>query len=139
MIYNIIYLQPLLNKCVLPNKRIRKEKARMEQYTVVSSFHQPLCTVDCLLRWYIPINQYFTIYIQQFNNILKLFQQFFRDGIVPAYTSSGLVTVCAAILVGGISKTVGRRCQFPTFLHNFPNLRLLHLDLRADQQRDDVV
>lgn len=129
MIYSIIYLQPLLNKCVLPNKRIRKEKARVEQYAVVSSFHQPLCAVGCLLRWYIFINQYFTIYIQQFNRILKLFQQFFRDGIVPAYTSSGLVTVHATVLVGGISKTVGRRCQFPTLLHHFPNLRLLHLDL----------
>ena len=133
MIYNIICIQPLLNKCVLPNKRIRKEKARVEQYAAVSSFHQPLCVVGRLLRWYILIYQYFTIYIQQFNRILKLFQQFFRDGIIPAYTSLGLVTVCATVLVGGISKTVGRRCQLPAFLHHFPNLRLLHLDLRADK------
>lgn len=139
MIYSIIYLQPLLNKCVLPNKRARKEKARVKRCTITFSFHQPLCIVGCLLRYYIIINQYFTVHIQQFNKILKFLQQFSRDGIIPAYTSSGLVTVHATVLVGGISKTVGRRCQLPAFLHHFPNLRLLHLDLRADEQGNDVI
>ena len=107
--------------------------------TVASSFHQPLCVVGGLLRLHILIYQYFITLIQQFNRISKLFQQPFRDGVIPAHTSSGLITVIAAVLVGGVGKTVGCRCQLPALLHHFPYLRLLHLDLRADEQGNDVV
>ena len=99
-------------------------------------------TVLCCWRfvevvcYYIPI---LYILIQQFNRISKPFQQFFRNGIVPAHASSSLVTVIAAVLVGSIGKTIGCRCQLPALLHYFPHLRLLHLDLRADEQRDDVI
>ena len=132
LIYYKIHSKQSLNKSVLFNKRMRKEKMRSEWYAVASSFHQPLCVVGGLLRLHILIYQYFITLIQQFNRISKLFQQFFRDGIIPAHTSSGLVTVIAAVLVGGVGKTVGCRCQLPALLHHFPYLRFLHPDLRAD-------
>lgn len=132
LIYCEIHSKQSLNKSVVPNKRMQKEKAVVERYAVASS-HQPLCVVGGLLRSYIIIYQYFTILIQQFNKISKPFQQFFRNGVVSAHVSSGLVMVIAAVLVGGIGKAVGRGCQLPTLLHHFPYLRLLHLDLRADK------
>ena len=97
--------------------------------TVASSFHQPLCIVGGLLRLHILIYQYFITLIQQFNRISKIFQQPFRDGVIPAHASSGLVTVIAAVLVGGIGKTIGRGCELPALLSPFPYLRLLYLDL----------
>ena len=110
LIYCKICPKQSLNKSVVPNKRMRKEKAVVERCAITSSFHQPLCIVGGLLRLHILIYQYFTILIQQFNRISKPFQQSFRNGIVPAHASSGLVTVIAAVLVGGIGKTVGRGC-----------------------------
>ena len=47
--------------------------------------------------------------------------------------------VVVIVLVGGVRKRIGYRSQLPTLLHHFPNLRLLHLDLRADKQRDNVI
>ena len=87
-------------------KRMRKEKARLMVCTVASSFHQPLCIVGGLLRLHIPIYQYFITLIQQFNRISKFFHQPFRDGVIPAHTSSGLVTVIAAVL----RRCPDRRC-----------------------------
>lgn len=120
LIYRKIHSKQSLNKSVSPNKRMWKEKASPERCAVASSFHQPLCVVGGLLRLYVIIYQYFFILIQQFNRISKSFQQSFRDGVVPAHASSCLVTVCAAVLVGGIGKTVGRGCQLPALLHHLP-------------------
>ena len=43
------------------------------------------------------------------------------------------------VLVGGVGKRIGCRSQLPAFLHHFPNLRLLYLNLRADEQRNNVI
>ena len=122
-IYSLVTSQHLLNK-PLAKREIHKRVSVVSQLL--------FWLVEILLRMYIVYCQCIYTHIQQFNRISKLFQQFFRDGIIPAHTSSGLVTVIAAVLVGGVGKTVGCRCQLPALLHHFPYLRFLHPDLRAD-------
>lgn len=108
---------------------------------LVFSFQQPFPFVEDLLREYLIIYQHIIYHIQQFNKISEVFKHVFGDGVIPAYTVlwqivSGTVVV---ILIGCIGKTVWCRRELPALLHHFPHLRLLHLDLRADEQRDNII
>ncbi len=105
------------------------------------SFQQPFLFAEDLLRIYLVIYQHIIYLIQQFNKISEVFKHVFGDGVIPAHTVLGQIVsgTVVVVLIGCIGKTVGRRCQLPALLHHFPNLRLLHLDLRADEQRDNII
>ena len=139
LVYCLIRAQLVLNKRMMPNKRQRKEEVRAELYATIFPLHRPLGVVGILLSLYIAIYQHSIISIQQFNRISEAFQQSFGHGVIPAHSLAWLIASLTSIHVGGIGKPVGCRGQFPALLHNFPHLWLLRLDLRAQQQGDDVV
>lgn len=123
----------------MPNKRQRKEGVRTELDAAALPLHRPLGVVGILLSLYITIYQHSIISIQQFNRISQAFQQFLGHGVISAHSLAWLVASLAAIHVGGIGKPVGCRGQFPALLHHFTHLRLLCLDLRTQQQGDNVM
>ena len=123
----------------MPNKRQRKEEVRAEPNVALFLLHRPLGVVGILLSLYIAIYQHSIIYIQQFNRISQAFQQSLGYGVIPAHSLAWLIASLAAIHVGGIGKPVGCRGQLLAFLHHFPHLQLLRLDLRTQQQGDDVM
>ena len=136
-----IHLQQPLNKPVHKTFGSEKKKESRCGVPLVFSFQHPFSFVEDLLRVYLVIYQHIIYHIQQFNTISEVFKHIFGDGVIPAHTVlwqivSGTVVV---VLIGCIGKTVWRRCQLPALLHHFPNLRLFHLDLRADEQRDNVI
>lgn len=139
LVYCLIRVQLVLNKRMMPNKRQRKEEVRAGLDAAVFPLHRPLGVVGILLSMYFAIYQHYIISIQQFNRISEALQQSFSHGVIPAHSLAWLIASLAAIHVGGIGKSVGCRGQLPALLHHFPYLRLLRLDLRTQQQGDDVV
>ena len=90
--------------------------------------------VEILLRAYIVYYQYSYITIHQFNKKmmeLQGFKLFPCDGIIASHSPYRLIPTLpiAVELVGGISQSVWRRGQFPTFLQHFSDLVFLHLYL----------
>ena len=91
-------------------------------------------SVEILLRVYIAYYQYDYILIQQFNKKIMELQRFKLqpcDGIEASHSPYRLIPTLpiAVELVGGISQSVWRRGQFPTFLQHFSDLVFLHLSL----------
>ena len=91
-------------------------------------------SVEILLRVYIAYYQYDYILIQQFNKKIMELQRFKLqpcDGIEASHSPYRLIPTLpiAVELVGGISQSVWRRGQFPTFLQHFSDLVFLHLYL----------
>ena len=50
-----------------------------------------------------------------------------------------VATLVVVALIGGVGKSVGCRCQFPTLLHHLTHLVFLYLYLRVHQQHNKVV
>lgn len=91
-------------------------------------------SVEILLRVYIAYYQYDYILIQQFNKKIMELQRFKLlpcDGIEASHSPYRLIPTLpiAVEQVGGISQSVWRRSQFPTFLQHFSDLVFLHLYL----------
>lgn len=91
-------------------------------------------SVEILLRVYIAYYQYDYILIQQFNKKIMELQRFKLlpcDGIEASHSPYRLIPTLpiAVKQVGGISQSVWRRSQFPTFLQHFSDLVFLHLYL----------
>lgn len=91
-------------------------------------------SVEILLRVYIAYYQYDYILIQQFNKKTMDLQRFKLlpcDGIKASHPPYRLIPTLpiAVEQVGGISQSVWRRSQFPTFLQHFSDLVFLHLYL----------
>ena len=90
--------------------------------------------VEILLRMYIVYCQCIYTHIQQFNRkmiILQGFKLLPCDGVEASHSPYRLIPTLpiAVELVGGISQSVWRRGQFPTFLQHFSDLVFLHLYL----------
>ena len=124
-IYSIITAQHLLNKPF--DKRETNKR-------VLFLFQQPFLIVEKLLRIYIVNYQHNYVLIHQFNKrrmVLQGFKLFPRDRIEttdPFYRLIPTLPI-AVEQVGGISQSVWRRSQFPTFLQHFSDLVFLHLYL----------
>lgn len=91
-------------------------------------------SVEILLRVYIACYQYSYILVQQFNKKimdLQCFKLLPCDGVEASHSPYRLIPTLpiAVELVGGISQSVWRRGQFPTFLQHFSDLVFLHLYL----------
>ena len=124
-IYSLVTSQHLLNK-PLAKREIHK------QVSVVSQLLFWL--VEILLRMYIVYCQFIYTHIQQFNRkmiVLQGFKLFPCDGVEASHSPYRLIPTLpiAVELVGGISQSVWRRGQFPTFLQHFSDLVFLHLYL----------
>lgn len=90
--------------------------------------------IEILLRMYIVYCQCIYTHIQQFNRkmiILQGFKLLPCDGVEASHSPYRLIPTLpiAVELVGGISQSVWRRGQFPTFLQHFSDLVFLHLYL----------
>ena len=136
-----IYPQQPLNKPVHKTFGGKKKQERRCGVPFSFSFQQPFSFVEDLLKAYLVIYQYIIYHIQQFNKISEVFKHVFGDGVIPAHTALGQIVSCTVVIVfiGGVGKTVWCWCELPALLYHLPHLRLLHLDLRADEQRDDVI
>ena len=124
-IYSLVTSQHLLNK-PLAKRKINKRVSVVSQLLFWS--------VEILLRVYIAYYQYDYIIIQQFNKKTMDLQRFKLlpcDGIEASHSPYRLIPTLpiAVELVGGISQSVWRRGQFPTFLQHFSDLVFLHLYL----------
>ena len=124
-IYSLITSQHLLNK-PLAKREINK------RVSVVSRLFFWL--VEILLRMYIVYCQCIYTHIQQFNRKMIMLQGFKLlpcDGVEASHSPYRLIPTLpiAVELVGGISQSVWRRSQFPTFLQHFSDLVFLHLYL----------
>ncbi len=124
-IYSLVTSQHLLNK-PLAKREIHK------QVSVVSQLLFWL--VEILLRMYIVYCQFIYTHIQQFNRkmiVLQGFKLLPCDGVEASHSPYRLIPTLpiAVELVGGISQSVWRRGQFPTFLQHFSDLVFLHLYL----------
>ena len=124
-IYSLVTSQHLLNK-PLAKREIHK------QVSVVSQLLFWL--VEILLRMYIVYCQFIYTHIQQFNRkmiILQGFKLLPCDGVEASHSPYRLIPTLpiAVEQVGGISQSVWRRGQFPTFLQHFSDLVFLHLYL----------
>ena len=73
--------------------------------------------------------------------VLQGFELLPCDGVVASHSPYRLIvaTLIVVALIGGVGKSVGCRCQFPTLLHHFTHLMFLYLYLRVHQQHDKVV
>ena len=124
-IYSLVTSQHLLNK-PLAKREIHK------QVSVVSQLLFWL--VEILLRMYIVYCQFIYTHIQQFNRkmiVLQGFKLLPCDGVEASHSPYRLIPTLpiAVEQVGGISQSVWRRGQFPTFLQHFSDLVFLHLYL----------
>ena len=124
-IYSLVTSQHLLNK-PLAKREIHK------QVSVVSQLLFWL--VEILLRMYIVYCHCIYTHIQQFNRKMIMLQGFKLlpcDGVEASHSPYRLIPTLpiAVELVGGISQSVWRRSQFPTFLQHFSDLVFLHLYL----------
>ena len=124
-IYSLVTSQHLLNK-PLAKREIHKRVSVVSQLL--------FWLVEILLRMYIAYYQYDYIIIQQFNKKTMDLQRFKLlpcDGIEASHSPYRLIPTLpiAVELVGGISQSVWRRGQFPTFLQHFSDLVFLHLYL----------
>ena len=72
--------------------------------------------------------------------ILQGFKLLPCDGVEASHSPYRLIPTLpiAVELVGGISQSVWRRGQFPTFLQHFSDLVFLHLYLLVCQQKKNV-
>ena len=124
-IYSLVTSQHLLNK-PLAKRKINKRVSVVSQLL--------FWLVEILLRVYIAYYQYDYILIQQFNKKIMELQRFKLlpcDGIEASHSPYRLIPTLpiAVKQVGGISQSVWRRSQFPTFLQHFSDLVFLHLYL----------
>ena len=125
LIFKVIFSQHILNKS-LTKREINERRSLMSQRT--------FWLVEILLRVYIAYYHYSYIHIQQFNKKIMDLQRFKllpRDGIEASHSPYRLIPTLpiAVEQVGGISQSVWRRSQFPTFLQHFSDLVFLHLYL----------
>ena len=124
-IYSLVTSQHLLNK-PLAKREIHKRVSVVSQLL--------FWLVEILLRVYIACYQHSYIPIHQFNKkIIELqgFKLFPCDGVIASHPPYRLIPTLpiAVKQVGGISQSVWRRSQFPTFLQHFSDLVFLHLYL----------
>lgn len=125
LIYRIVTSQQLLNK-PLTKREIHKRVSMASQLL--------FWLVEILLRMYIVYCQCIYTHIQQFNRkmiILQGFKLLPCDGVEASHSPYRLIPTLpiAVKQVGGISQSVWRRSQFPTFLQHFSDLVFLHLYL----------
>ncbi len=109
LVYCLIHAQLVLNKHIMHNKQLRKEKVMTEPDAAIFPLHRPFGVVGILLRMYFTIYQHYIISIQQFNRISEALQQSFGHGVIPAHVFTGIIASVTAIHVGGIGKPVGCR------------------------------
>ena len=124
-IYSLVTSQYLLNK-PLTKREIHKRVSVVSQLL--------FWLVEILLRMYIVYCQFIYTHIQQFNRkmiVLQGFKLLPCDGVEASHSPYRLIPTLpiAVELVGGISQSVWRRGQFPTFLQHFSDLVFLHLYL----------
>lgn len=124
-IYSLVTSQHLLNK-PLAKREIHKRVSVVSQLL--------FWLVEILLRMYIVYCQFIYTHIQQFNRkmiVLQGFKLLPCDGVEASHSPYRLIPTLpiAVELVGGISQSVWRRGQFPTFLQHFSDLVFLHLYL----------
>ena len=124
-IYSLVTSQHLLNK-PLTKREIHKRVSVVSQLL--------FWLVEILLRMYIVYCQFIYTHIQQFNRkmiVLQGFKLLPCDGVEASHSPYRLIPTLpiAVELVGGISQSVWRRGQFPTFLQHFSDLVFLHLYL----------
>lgn len=124
-IYRLITSQHLLNK-PLAKREINKRVSVVSQLL--------FWLVEILLKTYIVYCQSIYTHIQQFNRkmiILQGFKLLPCDGVEASHSPYRLIPTLpiAVELAGGISQSVWRRSQFPTFLQHFSDLVFLHLYL----------
>ena len=124
-IYSLITSQHLLNK-PLTKREIHKRVSVVSQLL--------FWLVEILLRMYIVYCQFIYTHIQQFNRkmiVLQGFKLLPCDCVEASHSPYRLIPTLpiAVELVGGISQSVWRRGQFPTFLQHFSDLVFLHLYL----------
>ena len=124
-IYSLVTSQHLLNK-PLTNRESNKLMLFPSQLF--------FSIVENLLRVYAVYYQYGYIIIHQFNKkriVLQGFKLLPCDGVEASHSPYRLIPTLpiAVELVGGISQSVWRRGQFPTFLQHFSDLVFLHLYL----------
>lgn len=124
-IYSLVASQHLLNK-PLAKREIHKRVSVVSQLL--------FWLVEILLRMYIVYCQFIYTHIQQFNTkmiVLQGFKLLPCDGVEASHSPYRLIPTLpiAVELVGGISQSVWRRGQFPTFLQHFSDLVFLHLYL----------
>ena len=122
---NALYSQHLLNK-PLAKREINKRVSVVSQLL--------FWLVEILLRMYIVYCQCIYTHIQQFNRkmiVLQGFKLLPCDCVEASHSPYRLIPTLpiAVELVGGISQSVWRRGQFPTFLQHFSDLVFLHLYL----------
>ena len=122
---NALYSQHLLNK-PLAKREINKRVSVVSQLL--------FWLVEILLRMYIVYCHCIYTHIQQFNRkmiILQGFKLLPCDGVEASHSPYRLIPTLpiAVEQVGGISQSVWRRGQFPTFLQHFSDLVFLHLYL----------
>ena len=125
LIYRLVNTQHLLNK-PLTKREIYNWECAVSQLL--------FWLVEILLRVYIVYYQCVYTHIQQFNRktmVLQGFELFPCDGVEASHSPYRLIPTLpiAVELVGGISQSVWRRGQFPTFLQHFSDLVFLHLYL----------
>ena len=135
LIYRPVMAQHLLNKPL----------TKREIYNLVCAVSQLFFwIVEILLRVYIVYYQCVYTHIQQFNRkmmMLQGFELFPCDGVEASHSPYRLIvaTLIVVALIGGVGKSVGCRCQFPTLLHHLTHLMFLYLYLRVHQQYNKVV
>ena len=135
----------LIYRLVTPQHLLIKPLTKREIYKWECVVSQLLfLLVEILLRVYIVYYQCVYAHIQQFNRKMMVLQGFELlpcDGVESSYSPYWLIvaTLVVVTLIGGIGKTVGCRCQFPTLLYDLTHLVFLNLYLRVHQQHNKVV
>ena len=135
LIYRLVTAQQILNKLL----------TKREIYNCSCAVSQLLFwLVEILLRVYIVYYQCIYTHIQQFNRkmiVLQGFELLSCDGVVASHSPYRLIvaTLIVVAFIGGVGKSVGCRCQFPTLLHHLTHLVFLYLYLRVHQQHNKVV
>ena len=129
LIYRLVTAQQILNK-LLTKREIYKWECGVSQLL--------FWIVEILLRVYIVYYQCVYTHIQQFNRkmiVLQGFELLPCDGVEASHSPYRLIvaTLVVVALIGGVGKSVGYRCQFPTLLHHFTHLMFLYLYLRVHQ------
>lgn len=125
LIYRLVTAQHVLNKAL----------AKKEIYNFVCTVSQLLFwLVEILLRVYIVYYQCVYTHIQQFNRkmiVLQGFELLPCDGVEASHSPYRLIvaTLVVVALIGGVGKSVGCGCQFPTLLYYLTHLMFLHLYL----------
>ena len=73
--------------------------------------------------------------------VLQGFELLPCDGVESSHSPYRLIvaTLVVVTLIGGIGKSVGCWCQFPTLLYDLTHLVFLNLYLRMHQQHNKVV